>query len=76
MLRGISQRKLASLLGLTAHSNTGDYERGRRVAPLDIVVAWERVLALPEHSLRQWYESALEERADRWFADRLARSAE
>src|SRR6266566_604184 len=44
---GISQRRLTQLIGLSAHSNLGDYERGRRIPPCDIVIACERLLAVP-----------------------------
>lgn len=72
MRRGVSQRGLAVLLGLTAHSNVGDYERGRRIPPLDLVVACERALGIVDSSLRRWHERALAERANQWLADQLS----
>src|SRR5260370_821714 len=42
---GMSQRQLARLIGLSAHSNLGDYERGQRIPPGDNVVACEQLLS-------------------------------
>lgn len=61
--RGISQRKLTQLIGLSAHSNLGEYERGSRIPPADIVVACERLLALPAGQLQRLQQLALRERA-------------
>lgn len=72
MIRGLSQRQLARAIGLTAHSNISEYERGLRIAPLDIVSACELVLATPGERLRRWHEKALEERADEWFEAQCA----
>jgi len=60
---GISQRKLTRLIGLSAHSNLGDYERGRRIPPCDIVIACERLLAVPPGYLQRLRRLALRERA-------------
>jgi transcriptional regulator with XRE-family HTH domain len=76
MAHGLSQRKLAVAVGLVAHSNIGDYERGKRLAPLDIVVACERALNLPPGALQKWHARALTERADRWFAALVASADE
>jgi DNA-binding XRE family transcriptional regulator len=61
--RGLSQRKLTQMIGLSAHSNLGEYERGTRVPPRDIVVACERQLAVPPGYLQRLQELALRERA-------------
>jgi transcriptional regulator with XRE-family HTH domain len=42
--RGLSQRALTKLLGLTAHSNIADYESGRRIPPRDIISSCDRLL--------------------------------
>ena len=60
---GISQRKLTQLIGLSAHSNLGEYERGDRIPPRDIVRACERLLAVPPGSLQRLHQQALRERA-------------
>jgi transcriptional regulator with XRE-family HTH domain len=60
---GISQRKLTQLIGLSAHSNLGEYERGNRIPPCDIVLACERLLPVPPGYLQQLHQLALRERA-------------
>jgi DNA-binding XRE family transcriptional regulator len=60
---GISQRKLTQLIGLSAHSNLGEYERGSRIPPGDIIQACERLLAVPPGYLQQLHQQALRERA-------------
>lgn len=60
---GISQRRLTRLIGLSAHSNLGDYERGRRIPPSDIVAACERLLEVQPGYLQQLRSLALRERA-------------
>ena len=62
---GISQRQLARLIGLSAHSNLGDYERGRRIPPGDIVVACEELLRVEPDYLQRLRREALYERARR-----------
>jgi transcriptional regulator with XRE-family HTH domain len=62
---GISQRELARLIGLSAHSNLGDYERGRRIPPGDIVVACEQQLSVAPDYLQALRREALSERARR-----------
>jgi transcriptional regulator with XRE-family HTH domain len=42
--RGLSQRALTKLLGLSAHSNIADYESGRRIPPRDIVSSCDHLL--------------------------------
>ncbi|HEV2375245.1 MAG TPA: helix-turn-helix transcriptional regulator [Streptosporangiaceae bacterium] len=60
---GISQRKLTRLIGLSAHSNLGDYERGRRIPPADIVEECERLLTVKPGYLQRLRRLALKERA-------------
>lgn len=60
--RGISLRQLTRLIGLSAHSNLGEYERGSRIPPSDIVAACERLLAVPPGSLQGLRETAARER--------------
>lgn len=62
---GISQRQLTKLIGLSAHSNLGDYERGRRIPPGDIVVAYEQLLAVEPGYFQALRRAALSERASR-----------
>ena len=62
---GISQRQLARLIGLSAHSNLGDYERGQRIPPGDIVVACEQLLSVEPDYLQRLRREALHERARR-----------
>jgi transcriptional regulator with XRE-family HTH domain len=60
---GLSQRQVVRLLGLSAHSNLGDYERGERIPPGDIVDACEQLLAAEPGSLQILRREALCERA-------------
>jgi len=62
---GISQRQLARLIGLSAHSNLGDYERGQRIPPGDIIVACEQLLSVEPDYLQSLRREALSERARR-----------
>jgi tetratricopeptide (TPR) repeat protein/transcriptional regulator with XRE-family HTH domain len=55
--RGISLRALAKRL-FRAHSNLVEYERGHRLAPLDVVQAYEVQLGIPEDTLVAVYEAA------------------
>ncbi|GAB3460981.1 hypothetical protein GCM10027570_46440 [Streptomonospora sediminis] len=71
MRLGISQRSLAKLLELQAHSNIGDYERGRRIPPGDIVDECETVLKAPSGYLRGLWARAMSEQADEWTEQRL-----
>ncbi|HEV2375240.1 MAG TPA: helix-turn-helix transcriptional regulator [Streptosporangiaceae bacterium] len=60
---GISQRRLTHLIGLSAHSNLGDYERGERIPPADIVKECERLLTVEPGYLQRLRRLALKERA-------------
>src|SRR6195256_3542167 len=55
--RGLALRALARLL-YRAHSNLVEYERGHRLAPLDVVQAYEDHLGIPEGTLVAVYEAA------------------
>lgn len=61
--RGLSQRALVRMIGLSAHSNLSDYEAGRRLPPADIVAACERVLEVPDGYLQEIRAQALASRA-------------
>jgi transcriptional regulator with XRE-family HTH domain len=63
--RGLSQRRLVRLLGMTAHSNLVDYENGRRLPPRDIVRACEKVLGALPGQLESLHDGALVEIAAR-----------
>lgn len=67
---GISQRQLARLIGLSAHSNLGDYERGQRIPPGDIVDACEQLLSVEPDYLQNLRREALCERARRLCSSR------
>lgn len=67
--RGMSQRALTRLIGLSAHSNLADYETGRRLPPADIVAGCELALGVTDGSLRRLHEQALAERASLRTAD-------
>ena len=60
---GISQRELTHQIGLSAHSNLGEYERGSRIPPGDIILACERLFAVQPGYLQQLRRQALRERA-------------
>ncbi|TWP36923.1 helix-turn-helix domain-containing protein [Leekyejoonella antrihumi] len=65
MSQGLSQRELARLVGLSAHSNVCDYERGVSIPPDDLIPAFERALLIRHGHLEWLYHRALAERADR-----------
>ena len=60
---GISQRELTRRIGLSAHSNLGEYERGSRIPPCDIILACERLFPVQPGYLQQLRVQALRERA-------------
>lgn len=72
MARGCTQADLTGLIGLSARSNLSDYELGRRLPPLDLVIAIESVLELDPGDLRRWHEHALVERANYWLEKSLS----
>jgi len=60
---GMSQRQLARLIGLSAHGSLGDFERGTRIPPADVVVACEHLLSVEPDYLQGLRREALMERA-------------
>lgn len=66
--RGLSLRRLARLLGMTAHSGLVDYERGLRIPPRDLMSAYVRVLSPQDDRLLTVYRAALDNRAARRLA--------
>jgi len=62
---GISQRELTQRIGLSAHSNLGEYERGSRIPPCDIILACERLFPVQPGYLQHLRRQALRERARR-----------
>ena len=60
---GISQRELTQRIGLSAHSNLGEYERGSRIPPCDIILACERLFPVQPGYLQHLRRQALRERA-------------
>ncbi|TQM78697.1 helix-turn-helix protein [Saccharothrix saharensis] len=66
--RGLSLRRLARLLGMTAHSGLVDYERGLRIPPRDLMSAYVRVLSPQDDGLLAIYRAALDSRAARRVA--------
>lgn len=61
--RGLSLRRLARTVGMSAHSALVDYERGRRIPPADLMDALVRALRPDDDRLRVLYEAALAGRA-------------
>ena len=61
--RGLSQRALVRMIGLSAHSNLSDYETGRRLPPADIVGACERALGVADGYLHDLRALAVADRA-------------
>ncbi|MEU0878281.1 helix-turn-helix domain-containing protein [Lentzea sp. NPDC005914] len=61
--RGLSLRKLARQLGMTAHSGMVDYERGIRIPPPDLMSTYVQVLRPDGNYLKQLYDAAMADRA-------------
>ncbi|MEV0232742.1 helix-turn-helix transcriptional regulator [Nonomuraea sp. NPDC050786] len=62
LAQGLSLRALAREVGLGGHGTLVDYEHGRRLPPLDLLTAFERVLKVPQGELLQLRAAALAER--------------
>lgn len=62
--RGLSQRQMAQLLGLSAHSAVADYENGKRLPANDIIIGYERVCGLPDGRLQRLRAQALTDAAN------------
>jgi transcriptional regulator with XRE-family HTH domain len=65
LARGMSLRQLARLVGLSGHGTLVDYELGRRLVPEDLLIACERVLAVPDGHLLALRRAALAARGAR-----------
>jgi transcriptional regulator with XRE-family HTH domain len=63
--RGASLRRLARVVGMTAHSALVDYERGLRVPPEDLVTALVTALRPETDELVTRYRAAVAERLNR-----------
>ncbi|MEU3463649.1 helix-turn-helix transcriptional regulator [Streptomyces sp. NPDC006733] len=61
--RGLSLRRLARLVGMTAHSGLVDYERGVRIPPDDLMAMIVRALRPADDRLARLYRAAVAERA-------------
>lgn len=66
--RGLSLRKLARLVGMTAHSGLVDYERGSRIPPGDLMSGLVGVLKPSDDRLTHLYRAAVAERVRRRMA--------
>ncbi|MET9631627.1 helix-turn-helix domain-containing protein [Lentzea sp. NPDC006480] len=69
--RGLSLRKLARQLGMTAHSGIVDYERGVRIPPADLMTTYVQVLKPDGNRLAQLYEAAVAARAQQRVLDSI-----
>jgi len=63
MARGLSLRQLAARLGMQGHGGLSDYEKGRRLAPADLIERYEQQLRITDGELRALHLAALAERA-------------
>ncbi|WP_405059370.1 tetratricopeptide repeat protein [Kribbella sp. NBC_01505] len=63
MARGLSLRQLAARLGMQGHGGLSDYEKGRRLAPADLIERYEDQLRITDGELRALRTAALAERA-------------
>jgi tetratricopeptide (TPR) repeat protein/transcriptional regulator with XRE-family HTH domain len=71
LARGLSLRTLARRLGMAGHGGLLEYERGRRLPPEDVILAYERVLGVEDGRLVRLRERALVERAAAKTAERV-----
>jgi DNA-binding XRE family transcriptional regulator len=56
---GLSQRQMARLIGLAAHSAVADYESGKRLPANDIIIGYEHVFGLADGRLQRLRAQAL-----------------
>ncbi|HEV2375268.1 MAG TPA: tetratricopeptide repeat protein [Streptosporangiaceae bacterium] len=63
--QGLSLRGLARTLGMSGHGGLGEYEKGRRIPPADLLAAWERALRVQPGELSSLRGKALAQRAAR-----------
>jgi hypothetical protein len=75
LLRGLSLRKLARLLGMAAHSGLVDYEKGSRIPPKDLMCSYQQVLRPDNGHLRELYRAALADRVQQRMAAARAAAA-
>ncbi|GAA3577525.1 tetratricopeptide repeat protein [Kribbella ginsengisoli] len=61
--RGLSLRQLAARLGMQGHGGLSDYEKGRRLAPADLIERYEQQLQITDGQLTALRAAALAERA-------------
>lgn len=73
---GISLRRLARLFGMSAHSGLVDYERGNRIPPANIMLAYGRVFAADRDYVARLYRAAMVERAADTLANRFRKMQE
>ncbi len=69
LTQGWSLRVLAHKIGFSSHTSLIDYEKGRRIPPLDLLAAFEKTLDFPPGHLPSLRRAALAERADRLCLD-------
>jgi transcriptional regulator with XRE-family HTH domain len=67
--RGLSLRKMARELGMTAHSGLVDYERGYRIPPDGLLASYAKVLHIEDDRLLVLHQAARAERARRRIAE-------
>ncbi|MFC0625760.1 ATP-binding protein [Kribbella deserti] len=65
LAHGLSLRQLAGRLGMQGHGGLSDYEKGRRLAPEDLIARYESQLRITDGELRSLHSAALAERAGR-----------
>ncbi|MDT9695140.1 helix-turn-helix transcriptional regulator [Streptomyces sp. P17] len=71
--QGLSLRSLARRLGLGSHSGLLDYERGHRIPPEYLLIAYEREFGTAAGHLRGLRARALRERAEALVGDLIDR---
>ncbi len=63
LARGLSLRQLAARLGMQGHGGLSDYEKGKRLAPADLIERYEEQLQITDGELSALRMAALAERA-------------
>ncbi|WP_328994199.1 tetratricopeptide repeat protein [Kribbella sp. NBC_01245] len=72
LAHGLSLRQLAGRLGMQGHGGLSDYEKGRRLAPEDLIARYESQLRITDGELRSLHAAALAERASARTTDATA----
>jgi transcriptional regulator with XRE-family HTH domain len=62
--RGLSQKEMARLLGLSAHSAVADYESGKRIPAGDIITGYERAFGILDGRLQRLRAQGLADAAN------------